>query len=259
MADRGPRKRRSSHHDADATRWLDERYGYRGALIRNSAPYLLFEEGVRNRIIQSLYWKEQCFGLNAATLCDRAANLTYIGGTYENGLRASPFICLAFKMLQLDIEDEIIDEYLSQTHFKYLTALAAFYVRVTSERPEEVYRRLEPLYLDRRKLRRRMNQGFRLTFVDEWVDDLLVKDRVAATSLWRLTPRNVLEDDGALEPRESPLAYMLESDEEKSEEGGERDDKVSHLAITTEPKANIEQAEQDDSADGSKHVNGGGG
>lgn len=211
-------------HRADAKRMLDDR-GYTGHLVRGQPPHLLFEEAVRNRITESYYWKEQCFGLNAATLCDRAAELRFIGGTYNDGLRASAFLCLAFKMLQLNIERDIVEEYLHNEDFKYLRALAAFYIRLTSEDAVEVYLMLEPYLEDYRKLRRRNNNGYSLTNLDTFVDDLLTKERVCATSLWKLVPRQQLEDEDKLEERVSPVANMLEdSDEEGNRENGAYDD-----------------------------------
>ena len=206
-------------HRADSKRMLDDR-GYTGHLIRGQAPHLLIEEAVRNRITNSYYYKEQCFGLNAATLCDRAAELNYVGGTYNAGQRASPFLCLAFKLLELDVEKEIIDEYLENEDFKYLRALACFFVRLTADDSVEVHKRLEKYLEDSRKLRRRGNQGWTLIHVDEFVDDLLTKDRVCATSLWKLVPRQQLEDEDKLEERFSPVAHMLEEeDEQRSHEG----------------------------------------
>nr|KMM67735.1 hypothetical protein CPAG_04068 [Coccidioides posadasii RMSCC 3488] len=64
-------------HRADASALLDNR-GYTGPLVRGVNPATLFEKAVRDRITDSYYWKEQCFGLNAATLCDRAVELGYI-------------------------------------------------------------------------------------------------------------------------------------------------------------------------------------
>lgn len=213
---------------ADAKQFLDDR-GYSGHLIRGQAPHLLFEEAVRNRVVNSLYWQEQCFGLNAASLCDRAVDMKYIGGTWNAGRQATPFICLAFKMLQLNIEDEIIEVYLNEggEDWKYLRALAAFYVRLTSERSEEVYRRLEPLLSDYRKLIRRANAGDRMTTIDEFVDDLLTKERVCATSLWKLVPRQQLEDDDKLDERISPVSHMLDEDDEQDADQEPNDDGVS--------------------------------
>lgn len=117
-------------------------------------------------------------------------------------------------------ERPIVLEYLHQTEFKYLTALAAFYVRLTFEPAEDVYTTLEPLLGDYRKIRRRMRDGgYTLTHIDQFVDDLLTKDRVCATILPRLTQRMQLEDDGKLEERESPLGAELDEIDEDS--GGE--------------------------------------
>lgn len=233
----------ASHHRADASTFLDNR-GYTGPLIRGVNPATLFEKTVRDRITESYYWKEQCFGLNAATLCDRAVELTSIGGTYGVSEKPTPFLCLAFKMLQLAPDRDIVLEYLNFTDpgsdideqeggeengivkgkgdFKYLRALAAFYVRLTFD-PVDVYKTLEPLLLDYRKLKRRMRDSFVLTHMDQFVDDLLTKDRVCATSLWKLPPRQQLEDLDLLEERVSPLAAELEEEEELEEQNRDRE------------------------------------
>ncbi|KAF2497551.1 PRP38-domain-containing protein [Lophium mytilinum] len=241
-------------HKADATALLDDR-GYSGLLIRGQNPALLFEKAVRDRITESYYWKEQCFGLNAATLCDRAAELTAIGGTYGGVGKPTPFLCLAFKLLQLVPQREVILEYLNfhgdeeggedgdtngegdveggavqdpqalgkRGEFKYLRALAAFYIRLAWE-PVDIYTTLEPLLADFRKLRRRTREGFALTYVDQFVDDLLTKDRICATSLWKLPSRANLEDLEMLEPRVSPLGDEIEEldrDDEEIEGGSD--------------------------------------
>jgi pre-mRNA-splicing factor 38A len=207
-------------HHADAKRALDER-GYTGTLVRGDNPLKLFEKPVRDRIIESYYWKEQCFGLNAATLLDRAVELTFIGGTYGIAQRPTPFLCLAFKLLQLLPEREIILYYLETAgeEFKYLRALAAFYIRLAWEKDEEVYATLEPFLNDGRKLKRRTREGWALTHVDEFVDDLLVKNRVCATSLPKINPRAFLEDEERLEPRVSALGEELEELEEEDDDG----------------------------------------
>lgn len=189
-------------HQADATRMLDDR-GYTGTLIRGANPLLLFEKPVRDRIVESYYWKEQCFGLNAATLCDRAVELTFFGGTYGVAQRPTPFLCLAFKMLQLTPEKEIVLAYL-RSEYKYLSALALFYMRLTWD-PVEIYTTLE-LYLgDFRKLKRRTREGFTLSYIDQFVDELLHASRMCGTQLWPLRPRLQLEDEDKLEAYVSPL------------------------------------------------------
>lgn len=231
-----------STHRADASSLLDDR-GYTGPLVRGINPATLFEKAVRDRITDSYYWKEQCFGLNAATLCDRAVELTCIGGTYGVSEKPTPFLCLAFKMLQLNPSRDVILEYLNFTDpgsddegddtaengvvgsrgdFKYLRALAAFYVRLTFD-PVDVYKTLEPLLLDYRKLKRRVRDSFMLTYMDQFVDDLLTKDRMCGTSLWKLPSRQQLEDLDLLDERVSPLAEELEElDRDSDNEEGER-------------------------------------
>ncbi|CBX97185.1 hypothetical protein LEMA_P103160.1 [Plenodomus lingam JN3] len=251
---------------ADASALLDDR-GYKGALIRGQNPALLFEKGVRERITESYYWKEQCFGLNAATLCDRAAELKFIGGITGITGKPTPFLCLAFKLLQLVPEKAIILEYLNfrsddgeedeatngqnghangeeeegnvdegdkQVHkpqdlnaagklgdFKYLRCLAAFYIRLAWQ-PVEIYKTLEPLLTDYRKIKRRLKDGYTLTYIDQFIDDLLTKDRICATSLWKLPSRANLEDLDLLEPRESPLGDEVDALDEDMGERSER-------------------------------------
>ncbi|KAK9447393.1 PRP38 family-domain-containing protein [Limtongia smithiae] len=182
-----------------------------GATVHFMNPARLIEKIIRERIFESLYWKEQCFGLTAATLCDRASELTYVGGQYGTQ-RPTPFLCLAFKMVQLQPEHEIVAEYLAAEDFKYLRALAAFYVRLMYP-AAEVYKLLEPLLADYRKLRMRGMQGFRLTHMDEFADSLLTEERVCDIALPRLPKRTVLEDMEELEPRESALGSELEESE----------------------------------------------
>jgi pre-mRNA-splicing factor 38A len=282
------------HHKADATALFDDR-GYSGALIRGQNPALLFEKGVRERIVDSYYWKEQCFGLNAATLCDRAVELKFIGGTAGLMGKPTPFLCLAFKLLQLVPSKEVILEYLNfrdddeeedgasdgEGHriksedqagtgarpngssnipdynaqgksgaFKYLRCLAAFYIRLAWE-PVEIYKTLEPLLTDYRKIKRRTREGFTLTYVDQFVDDLLTKDRICATSLWKLRPRQDLEDLDLLEPRESPLAGEVEDeldDDGEVEEvhGAARDSETPDLVMQEDEEMEVLGARERD-------------
>ncbi|KAK3167483.1 hypothetical protein OEA41_010610 [Lepraria neglecta] len=210
-------------HAADARRFFDSR-GYTGPQIHNQNPVHLLEKPTRDRIITSYYWQEQCFAINEATLCDRAAAMTFIGGTYGQQ-KPSPFLCLTMKLLQLMPRRDIVLEYLNQTELKYLSALAAFYVRLTFD-SKDVFQTLEPLLADYRKLRRRTRDGgYSLTYMDQFVDDLLTKDRVCGTSLWKLPQRTILEDLGQLEVRESPLGEELDeidNDEDDVVETGRR-------------------------------------
>ncbi|KAI5796298.1 PRP38 family-domain-containing protein [Peziza echinospora] len=206
-------------HLPDAKSMLDSRGLYEGATIHGVNPLLLIEKIIRERIFESLYWKEQAFGLNAATLLDRAVELTFIGGQYANQ-KPTPFLCLTCKLLQLQPEKEIILEYLHDTDFKYLRALAAFYIRLTWS-AVEIFKTLEPLLNDYRKLRVRSQAGFTLTYMDEFIDGLLVKERMCDVALPRIPTRAQLEDLDELEPRVSALGSEIDSDEEGSRNGGD--------------------------------------
>lgn len=209
-------------HRADERRFLDER-GSGASLAPNGLnPATIMEKAVRERIVDSYFWKEQCFGVNEADIVDRVVeHVRFVGGVTGDSQKPTPFLCLAFKLLQLGPGDDVLSEYLSYggERFKYLRALACFYVRLTRRAPD-VYRTLEPWLEDRRKLRRKARAGMSLTYVDEFVDDLLVKDRVCATSLWKMPPREVLEDLDELDARVSPLGDI----EDLLDEDGEDDD-----------------------------------
>ncbi|KAG8763196.1 hypothetical protein FRC15_008090 [Serendipita sp. 397] len=78
----------------------------------------LVEEIIRLRIWESAYWKEECFGLTAVSLIDKAIKVTAIGGVYDNA-KPTPFISLLLKLLQIQPEKEILVEYLLVEEFKY--------------------------------------------------------------------------------------------------------------------------------------------
>lgn len=157
---------------------------------------------------------------------DRAFELEYIGGMYGN-YQPTEFLCLTLKLLTLLPEKDIIIELIKQEDvkyaklsmhskyytkfcsFRYLRALGAFYLRLTGK-SKEIYQYLEPLLNDYRKLRVRAGDGYSLTHMDSFIDDLLHKDRVCDIILPRLTSRYVLEQNDELEPRESALEDDLD-------------------------------------------------
>lgn len=181
----------------------------RGAqTVHGTNPQFLIERVVRSRIYDSIYWKQDCFGLTAETLVDKAAELRYVGGTYGM-LRPSPFLCLVCKLLQIQPEREIVLAYLAAADLKYLRALAAMYIRMTFP-PIEVFELLEPLLDDFHKLRwRDMAGNYSLSHMDEYVDQLLTEERVCDLILPRLTKRAVLEENEGLLPRSSKLEEAL--------------------------------------------------
>ncbi|KAK1750248.1 Pre-mRNA-splicing factor 38A [Echria macrotheca] len=210
---------KSEFHRADERQFLDERGSSGPAAPNGLNPATIMEKAVRERIVGSYFWKEQCFGINEADIVDRVVeHVNFIGGVYGVVQKPSPFLCLALKLLQLAPRDDILREYLQfgGEKFKYLRALAAFYIRLTRQ-DKDVYLLLEPLLEDRRKLRRKGRNGTTLTYMDVFIDDLLTKDRVCATSLWKMRKRDILEDLELLEPRVSPLGNIEDLLEEEDE------------------------------------------
>ena len=165
--------------------------------------------------------------------------LKSIGGIYGGNVKPTPFLCLVLKMLQIQPEKDIIIEFIRNEDFKYVRALGAFYMRLTGS-AQDVYKYLEPLYIDYRKMKR-MNKSakYELVHVDEFIDELLHAERICDVSLPRLQKRHVLEELNELEPRISPLEVNLdevESDdddepESDSSEEENKDEKNRHKVI----------------------------
>ncbi|XP_063934717.1 pre-mRNA-splicing factor 38A-like [Zophobas morio] len=173
--------------------------------IHGQNPMHLVEKIVRTRIIDSLYWKEHCFALTAETFVDKAVELNHYGGHYGGSVKATPFLCLVMKLLQLQPDKEIIIEYLKNEDFKYLRMLGAIYLRLTGN-ALEIYQYLEPLYDDFRRVRFKNREGkFIESHVDEFIDKLMHEERVCDLILPRLMKRKSLEELGQLEPRQSAI------------------------------------------------------
>jgi len=138
--------------------------------------------------------------------------LKYIGGTYGGNKHPTDFVCLILKMLQIQPSEEIITEYLSDdcADYKYLRALAAFYVRLTCK-SSQVYLKLEQLLNDYRKLRLRNSDGcYSIIHMDEYIEFLLNKEEIFEITLPKLPKRKVLEVNGELQSRVSILEADLD-------------------------------------------------
>lgn len=179
--------------------------------IHGANPQYLIEKITRLKIYNSVYWKEECFGLTAETIIDKAVALKYCGGVYGGSSQPTKFLCLILKMLQLQPEKDIVLEYLNNEDFKYLRILGAFYIRMICK-AEEVYRYLEPLYNDYRKLSYRGVNGWQTKHIDEFIDELLNEELVCDISLPHIPKRSKLEDLNLLRPRESVLDFELIDD-----------------------------------------------
>ncbi|KAH0994418.1 hypothetical protein GBA52_018282 [Prunus armeniaca] len=185
--------------------------------IRGTNPQNLVEKIVRSKIYQNTYWKEQCFGLTAETLVDKAMGLDHIGGTFGGNRKPTPFMCLVMKMLQIQPEKEIVIEFIKNDDYKYVRILGAFYLRLMGT-DTDVYQYLEPLYNDYRKSRRNLaDRNYTLTHVDEVIDELLTKDYSCDIVMPRSKKRWTLEANGSLELRKSALEEDFEEEGEKEE------------------------------------------
>lgn len=181
--------------------------------IHGTNPQNLLEYITRQKIYDTRYWKEECFGLAAVDIAEKAATqLKAVGGSYGGNSQPTRFLCLVLKMLQIQPDDDVVEELVSNEEFKYVRALGAFYLRLTG-RPADIYAQLEPLMNDYRPLRRRDVTEWTLTTMDDFVDDLLRCDRVCGIALPRLPKREVLVEAGYLDgPRASAMLQLMEEE-----------------------------------------------
>jgi len=192
--------------------------------VHGTNPQHLIERITLVKIWECRYWKEKCFGVNSEMLIDEATLLKFCGGTYGGLRKPCEFLCLTCKLLQLQPEKGIIETFISQDDYKYVRVLGAFYLRLVGK-PLDIYKYLEPLLLDWRKVVYRAPDGkYTLTYVDEIVDNLLTKDTFFNIVLPRIPSRLELEKQGKLPPRKSALEDLdnfdveLSDDEDKEEE-----------------------------------------
>ena len=212
--------------------------------VQGSDPQNLMEYITRQKIYDSRYWKEECFGLAAVDVLEKAAKLKTIGGL------PTKFLCLTLKLLQLqpDCED-IIESFVQQEDFKYVRALGALYLRLTG-RPDDIYNELEPLYRDYRKLRCRLRgsgeSDWSLIHMDEFIHQLLTETTCVGITLPRLPARTTLQEAGYIDdgPRITALRQVLE------EAGGPL--QFLKLKVKQESKAAIELYEKRQGGKGGK-------
>ena len=177
---------------------------------------------LRQKIYDSLYWKQECFGLSAERIVDKAVDLKFVGGMFGEPQKPTEFICLVVKMLQIQPDKEIVLEFIKNYDFKYLRLLGAFYLRLVGK-AVDVFNYLEPLLNDYRRVRvRDASGGFSLNYIDELIDQMLRKDYLFNIALPRLPSRQAMEKIGQLEPRVSVLEDEFNEEVKKEEEEAAR-------------------------------------
>ena len=203
--------------------------------VHGTNPQNLVEKITRLKIYNSLYWKEQCFGLTSESIVDKAVCLKYYGGTYAGNNKPTNFLCLLLKMLQLQPEKEIVIEFIKNEDFKYVRALGAFYMRLVGK-PEEIHKYLEPLYNDYRKIIFRGMRGWEVKHIDEFIDSLLTEELFCDIALPYLPKRRKLEELNLLQPRRSALEDDIDDDDD------EKNDLEEHISKRLEllKKASID-------------------
>ncbi|KAJ8604296.1 hypothetical protein CTAYLR_002523 [Chrysophaeum taylorii] len=183
--------------------------------IHGTNPQRIVEKILRLKVYASPYWKESCFGLTAETLVDRAVELSHIGGTYGGIRKPTKFMCLLLKMLQIQPDLDIVLEFIKNDEYKYVRCLGALYLRCVG-RPVDVYNYLEALYADYSKIRVRAFDGWTISHVDEFVDELLTSDYSCDIALPHLPPRHHLQAQGILGPRLNHAQSLAADDDDEA-------------------------------------------
>ncbi|CAD6196396.1 unnamed protein product [Caenorhabditis auriculariae] len=213
--------------------------------VKGTNPQFLVEKIIRQRIYDSLYWKENCFALTAELIVDKGMDLRYIGGIYAGNIKPTPFLCLSLKLLQIQPDKEIIIEFIQQEEFKYIRAIGAMYLRLTFD-SVEIYKYLEPLYNDFRKLRFMNKMGrFEAIYMDDFVDHLLREERYCDIQLPRLQKRMALEEIGILQPFKSILDEDLDKLSASESEDEDKNKKKEKPRLTSRRRSRSRDREKD--------------
>mgnify|MGYP003422810261 CR=1 FL=1 len=178
--------------------------------LSGTDPQNLMEYIIRQRIYDSRYWKEECFGLTSADVLEKAVQMKCIGNFPTH------FLSLTLKLLQLHPEHELVEKvFVEQDEFKYVRALGLLYIRMTS-RPVEIYKTLEQYYSDYRNLRVFKAPNWNVIAMDEFVHELLTcpTNNCLGITLPRLPNRRILQDAGYLPegPRATALQDVLDTE-----------------------------------------------
>ncbi|GLE03696.1 hypothetical protein PINS_up012598 [Pythium insidiosum] len=140
-------------------------------------------------------------------------------GTFGGNQQPTPFLCLLLKMLQLQQRLRSCKS-LSRTASTSTCPVLGRRVSALVGKSLDIYRLLEPMYSDYRKIRKRNVIGWEITHVDEIIDSLLTEEFYMDLALPRLVDREYFEKNGQLPPRRS----VLEDELEASDGDGDDDD-----------------------------------
>jgi len=177
--------------------------------------------GILGRALQTPFYLGECaqahFGHAISELADIRVVSTITHGLPSHG------ICWLARIARLRPSPEVVCYLVSQPHFKYLAAYFAIFLRMTM-RGVGVYRLLEPLYQDPRRLLvcfpGEGNDGIgpvsgdamHVLHFDEFVELLLASDSFLGIRALPLRPRRELEARGFLSPLIDVLLAQPRSD-----------------------------------------------
>lgn len=165
----------------------------------------------RSSIYNSTYWRRSLFGCTLSSLITEASALQAIGSSSGTFGRPTRFLCQLLKLHQLRPSAETLYDFAGHPKLKYLAALALLYIRLTAS-PKEIYLTLEQFLADFRKIRvQNLDGSVVILRMDEYADRLITEDTFLGLALPVLPRRALLEREGLLEKRVSPLSEMLEN------------------------------------------------
>ena len=158
--------------------------------IRNLAPQHLIDAPTRQKIYNSVFYQQYCFGVNLVTFVDRAQLLKGVGGIFGTYKQPSNFICLFYKLLELEPSNNVIDYFLNTRvwQMKHLRLLAALYIRFAYP-SNDVYLKLEPLLTHYEKVAILTDDGYVPSHFDEIIDQFLKQKLWCGIQLPPLPPR----------------------------------------------------------------------
>lgn len=200
---------------------IDRGLARSGIKVHGVNPALLIEKILRERIQDAHYWHLTVSQLDFYGVLDECVESVMVVGTYSNSSKTKTckFIVLLFRLLQFEpVPEDVVEWLIVGNHgFKYLTVLFMVYARIVWENQARIWTVLESKLDDFRKIRVIENGVVRLSHVDEIADSLLEKDKFVDTAMPRLVNRWVLEEQSALEERESRLMDEFEQEVENAE------------------------------------------
>ncbi|EGV61394.1 hypothetical protein PSN45_000067 [Yamadazyma tenuis] len=169
----------------------------------------ILETIVRNRIKDSLFYKQHLYLTNEQTILQVIVdNVKYVGGL-DSSNRPSPFLCCLLRLLEIGPSAAVVGLYLKQPEFKYLTILTLIYIRLTQP-PTEVYQVLDTYRSNYTKVRVLLSSpemvdgvpvNYGIIHIDEFVDELERSDRVVGVVMPRLESRRRLVARGMIPDR----------------------------------------------------------